>query len=396
MVHPMDDRLSASLAYIEGLSSSDGVGEDNPLFDILARHALGMKRRFRVQWLACLVVGVALTAAAQMARADDPVPSPPAPAAASPTSEPKPPEQGGVAVLPPPPTLEAKPAAEPPPASAGSPASAAKDADTREAMCLMIESAASAHSLPLEFFARVIWQESRFQPDAVGPVTRSGQRAQGVAQFMPGTASERRLLDPFDPVQALPKSAEFLSELRDQFGNLGLAAAAYNAGPRRVQEWIAGTGYMPSETRNYVYAITGTSVDDWAAAGKNGTVKDRVPPAGCRELMALLKRAPNPFVAELEQRVKLGADAPWGVQLAAGFSRDRALAMYARSMKRLSAVIGDRDPSLLSSIFRSRGTRPFYQVRIGADTRTAANDLCDRIKRAGQACIVLKNAQARG
>ena len=72
----------------------------------------------------------------------------------------------------------------------------------------------------------MIWQESRFQPDAVGPVTRSGARAQGIAQFMPGTASERRLLDPFDPVQALPKSAEFLDELRNQFGNLGLAAAA--------------------------------------------------------------------------------------------------------------------------------------------------------------------------
>eukprot|EP01035_Chromulina_nebulosa_P056508 gene56508-77441_t len=86
--------------------------------------------------------------------------------------------------------------------------------------------------LPLEFFARVIWQESRFQADAVGPVTRSGHRAQGIAQFMPGTANERRLLDPFDPVQALPKSAEFLSELRGKFGNLGLAAAAYNAGPR--------------------------------------------------------------------------------------------------------------------------------------------------------------------
>ena len=119
---------------------------------------------------------------------------------------------------------------------------AARDTDTREAMCLMIESAAKSQGLPLEFFARVIWQESRFQSDAVGPVTRSGQRAQGIAQFMPGTASERRLLDPFDPVQALPKSAEFLPELRGQFGNLGLAAAAYNAGPRRVQEWLAGTG----------------------------------------------------------------------------------------------------------------------------------------------------------
>jgi hypothetical protein len=272
----------------------------------------------------------------------------------------------------------------------------ARETDTREAMCLMIESAARAQDLPLEFFARVIWQESRFQSDAIGPMTRRGQRAQGIAQFMPGTAMERRLLDPFDPVQALPKSAEFLSELRGQFGNLGLAAAAYNAGPRRVQEWLAGTGYMPAETRNYVFAITGTSVDDWAIAGKNGKTPDRAPTTTCRELMALLRRAPNPFVTELEQHVKLGADRPWGVQLAAGFNRDRALSMYARAMKRLSSVIGDQDPSLLGTIWRSRGIRTFYQVRIGADTRVAADDLCNRIRRAGGACFVLRNMNVRG
>ena len=272
----------------------------------------------------------------------------------------------------------------------------ARDTDTREAICLMIESAAKSQDLPLEFFARVIWQESRFQSDAVGPMTRRGQRAQGIAQFMPGTASERRLLDPFDPVQALPKSAEFLNELRGQFGNLGLAAAAYNAGPRRVQEWLAGTGYMPSETRNYVFAITGTSVDDWATAGKSGKPPDRAPTSSCRELMALLKRAPNPFVTQLEQHVTLAAARQWGVQLAAGFNRDRALAMYARAMKRLSAVIGDQDPSLLGSLWRSRGTRTFYQVRIGADTRIAADDLCSRIRRAGGACLVLRNMNVRG
>ena len=280
------------------------------------------------------------------------------------------------------------------------PAATGRETDTREAMCLMIESAAKANDLPLEFFARVIWQESRFQSDAVGPVTRSGRRAQGIAQFMPGTASERRLLDPFDPVQALPKSAEFLNELRGQFGNLGLAAAAYNAGPRRVLEWLSGSGYMPSETRNYVSAITGMSVDDWAAAVKNGDKRgktlDRVPATSCRELMALLRRAPNPFVSELEQHVKLGADKLWGVQLAAGFNRDQALAMYSRAMKRLSAVIGDQDPSLLGSTLRSRGTRIFYQVRIGADTRPAADDLCNRIRRAGGACFVLRNVRMRG
>ncbi len=287
-------------------------------------------------------------------------------------------------------------------ATKGTPQKAADNAgdnDTREAMCLMIELAARSQNLPVEFFARVIWQESRFQSDAVGPVTRSGQRAQGIAQFMPGTASERRLLDPFDPVQALPKSAEFLNELRGQFGNLGLAAAAYNAGPRRVQEWLAGSGSMPQETRNYVSAITGSTVDDWAAAARNGkpprdeTVAPRL---GCRELMALLRRAPNPFVTQLEVHVKLGADRPWGVQLAAGFNRDQALAMYARAIKRLSAVIGDQDPSLLSSVMRNRGTRQFYQVRIGADTRIAADDLCNRIRRAGGACFVLRNMYLPG
>jgi hypothetical protein len=271
------------------------------------------------------------------------------------------------------------------------PPDTARDSSTRESMCLMIESAAKANELPLEFFARVIWQESRFRFDAVGPVTRSGQRAQGIAQFMPGTANERRLLDPFDPVQALPKSAEFLRELREQFGNLGLAAAAYNAGPRRVQDWLDGKGYMPSETRNYVSAITGASVEDWQAAGRSGKIAARLPTSGCRELMALLQRAPNPFIAQLEARVKLGEARPWGVQLAAGFNRDRALANYARVMARLRTVIGDRDPNLLSSLYRSRGTRTFYQVRIGEDTRIAADDLCGKIRRAGQACLVLRN-----
>ena len=270
-----------------------------------------------------------------------------------------------------------------------------RETDTREAMCLMIESAARAQGLPLEFFARVIWQESRFQSDAVGPVTRSGQRAQGIAQFMPGTASERRLLDPFDPVQALPKSAEFLNELRNQFGNLGLAAAAYNAGPRRVQEWLAGSGPMPQETRNYVVAITGSTVDEWAKAGSNSKINDRAPNSSCRQLMALLRRAPNPFVTQLEQHVNLAAAKLWGVQLAAGFDRNQALAMYARAMQRLTAVIGDQDPSLLSSVMRTRGSRTFYQVRIGADTRPAADDLCNRIRRAGGACFVLRNMFVR-
>ncbi len=286
------------------------------------------------------------------------------------------------------------PAEAPRPAVAPQPPS---PPETGEAICLMIESAARANGLPVEFFARVIWQESRFRSDAVGPRTRNGRRAQGIAQFMPGTAAARALLDPFDPVQALPKSAEFLKELRDEFGNLGLAAAAYNAGPRRVRDWIAGAGAMPPETRSYVAAITGMTVDDWAAA----RAKSEAPPAprpapGCGALMALLRQSPNPFVEELEQRVTQSVTSPWGVQLAASFSRDRALQIYARLMKRYQAAIGERDPSLLSTLLRSRGTRALYQVRIGADSRASADQLCAQVRGAGGACMVLRNPRAKG
>jgi Transglycosylase SLT domain/SPOR domain len=288
-------------------------------------------------------------------------------------------------------TEQAAPAAPPdaqPPAPPPAPRRAG-GVDLRESMCLMIESAARAHNLPLEFFARVIWQESRFQVNVVGPRTRSGDRAQGIAQFMPRTAAERGLLDPFDPVQALPKSAEFLRELADQFGNLGLAAAAYNAGPGRLREFLSARRPLPAETRNYVLAITGISVDEWAASGKREPAPIAKP--GCGELMALLHRAPNPFVQKLEEHVNTVAAAPWGVQLAAGFSRDQALSSYATLARRYGDVLAGRDPSLLSTLLRSRGTQPFYQVRVGADTRAAAESLCGSIRRAGGACFVLRN-----
>src|SRR5947209_5170186 len=166
-------------------------------------------------------------------------------------------------------------------------------------ICLMMESAAQASDLPVDFFVRVIWQESRFQADAVGPPTRSG-RAQGIAQFMPGTADERGLLDPFNPIQALPKAADFLRELRGEFGNLGLAAAAYNAGPRRVRDWLAGTGPMPTETRNYVLAITGRPVEDWARESDRDIAKSSM---SCGAMVALLKEQPKRYVAAVGERI---------------------------------------------------------------------------------------------
>jgi Transglycosylase SLT domain len=130
----------------------------------------------------------------------------------------------------------------------------------------LLVAAALEHDLPVDFFTRLLRKESRFDPQAVSPAG-----ARGIAQFMPRTAAERGLEDPFDPAQALPAAAEFLSELRKRFGNLGLAAAAYNAGPRRVQDWLdKKIVALPRQTRDYVQSITGRPVEEWALADRSG------------------------------------------------------------------------------------------------------------------------------
>jgi hypothetical protein len=279
----------------------------------------------------------------------------------------------------------------PPPAEEKAAAPVDTPSETTESICLLIESAAAANGLPVEFFARVIWRESRYNPNAVGPLTRSGERAQGIGQFMPGTAAERRLLDPFDPVEALPKSAEFLSELRAQFGNLGLAAAAYNAGPQRVRAWLAGRRTLPRETRHYVAAVTGRPADAWAAAGFTPREQKGPPAPPCNELTALVKRTPNTFVAELERRVTEGVASPWGVQLSAGFSRGKVLTIYAAIERRYRAVLTGHDPMIIRARLLSRGTGAFYQVRAGAGTRAEADKLCAGLRAAGGHCLVLRN-----
>ena len=230
---------------------------------------------------------------------------------------------------------------------------------TQQSVCLLLKSAARANGLPIEFFVRLIWRESQFRPTTVGPSTRSGKHALGIAQFMPATAAERNLLDPLNPIEALPKAAEFLKDLRGQFGNLGLAAAAYNAGPGRVRAWMAGAASMPAQTRAYVEAVTGNSVDRWAAGQGLEVNAESV---SCETLMAKLKQPPTTFLAALQQHVVTGVIQPWGAILGADRSRPEILDRYAALQRRFTAVLAGRDPILLE---RGPGSLPRYQVRVG-------------------------------
>lgn len=142
-------------------------------------------------------------------------------------------------------------------------AATATDKKALATLCGVVETAARQEGLPVNYFTRLIWRESAFQSGAVSPAG-----AEGVAQFMPRAASEQGLADPFDPAAAIHASAKLLAALTQRFGNLGLAAAAYNAGPNALTDWLAGRGVLPVETQDYVLAVTGRGVDEWRGANR--------------------------------------------------------------------------------------------------------------------------------
>lgn len=249
-----------------------------------------------------------------------------------------------------------------------------------DAVCRRIEAEADGGGLPPGFLARLLWQESRFDPNAVSP-----KGAKGIAQFMPATARERGLDNPFDPHEAIPASAEYLLELAGEFGNLGLAAAAYNAGPARVAAWRAGRGGLPLETRAFVRIVTGLSVEDWA--------RDDPPDADFT-----LKKDVTFVTACSELRIAAPGDGlragapwqPWGVHLIAHGSRAKALSLFAAIQRGHPALLKDVEPMVLVVRNNSFGRAPRYAVRVGKPNEAEAADLCGKIRAAGGACLVYK------
>jgi hypothetical protein len=113
-----------------------------------------------------------------------------------------------------------------------------------------ISRAAQRWSVSGALLAAQLYVESHFNPFA-----RSSAGAQGIAQFMPGTAAAYGLDDPFDAEHAIDAQAHLMRDLLRSFGSVPLALAAYNAGSARVQ----ACGCIPAipETQAYVANILG-------------------------------------------------------------------------------------------------------------------------------------------
>src|SRR3954464_1711339 len=175
--------------------------------------------------------------------------------------------------------------------------------------CGGVARAAALYGVPVGFFTRLIRQESNFDTKAI---SRAG--AQGIAQFMPATAHWRGLSDPFEPTQALLESARWLHELQAEFGNLGLAAAAYNAGPRRVKDWLGGRGKLPNETRAYVRAITGRTADEWISTPRETQITEVANDCGEIKKRSVVPRQ-HPAVTREQPAVANLAYGIWAVNL---------------------------------------------------------------------------------
>jgi hypothetical protein len=280
---------------------------------------------------------------------------------------------------------DAQPQSAPPPTTPN-PASqpnqtTAPHPPTPDDICRALEQDAAENELPVEFFARVIWQESRFNARAV-----SNKGAQGIAQFMPATADYRGLVDPFDPIEALKNSARYLGELKTRFGNLGLAAAAYNAGPGRVAAWLSSHRPLPGETRNYVAIITGWTADEWASAAPPKTSETTIPQG------VPCTRLANLILAPKEQAQRIAAYVPrWGMQLTANWSESKAWAIYRQIQKQYASLIGDREPIVIRSRGIGLGSAMRYNIRIADDNRGYLDKFCQKLIAAGGACVVLRN-----
>jgi hypothetical protein len=122
-----------------------------------------------------------------------------------------------------------------------------------------IAEAAATYDVPERWIREVMRQESGGRLYENGELITSGAGAMGLMQVMPETFDELRQRyalgdDPFDPHDNIMAGAAYIREMYDLYGSPGFLAA-YNAGPKRLDDYLTRNRPLPDETRHYVASI---------------------------------------------------------------------------------------------------------------------------------------------
>jgi hypothetical protein len=123
-----------------------------------------------------------------------------------------------------------------------------------------IRQASARFHVPERWVRAVMHQESGGHQFLNGRPTTSWAGAAGLMQVMPGTYAELSARyglgpDPYDPYDNIMAGTAYIREMYDKYGSPGFLAA-YNAGPGRMDAYLARGGALPSETVNYVASIS--------------------------------------------------------------------------------------------------------------------------------------------
>ena len=241
-------------------------------------------------------------------------------------------------------------------------------------ICETLERAARENGLPVPFFTRLIWQESRFKATAVSP-----KGARGIAQFM---LEHRRSARSDRSVRTNHIAREIRRVLARTecavSATSGLAAAAYNAGERRVSDWLAGRGGCRARPATTCGSSPGIRSDAWAADNPPAAAGSAAPP-GIR-CAAIAGRFIAVAAPAQRQKRKVRGDRgafKWPV-IGLRPRRKRCT----RLQQKFPDAMVQRDPMLVTE--RGRGMASRTAARVPMQTRDEANALCAKAAECGR------------
>ncbi len=313
-----------------------------------------------------------------------------------------------------------------------------------------ISKASARFDVPERWIREVMRVESGGRMYQAGKLTTSHAGAMGLMQVMPGTYEELRLRhalgeDPYHPHDNILAGTAYIREMYDLYGSPGFLAA-YNAGPRRFEDYAIRNRGLPTETRRYVAKIAPYIADHRPARESDAAVlamyqiPDNIPegpryPRGRQPApIALAQATPSRSAARADTAVTAtnlpppGATArpavvamtsppapppasrgfsliapavagslparpqavaastgQWAVQVGA-FASDRLARAAAESARGKAPELARARPAV-GAVRQGSGT--LYRARLGGLSREAAMQACEKLSRARGACIVL-------